>query len=202
MATGSDVLHLEGIHSGEHGWRNIPPIIRTAIAALSDAHHSLSQSTQSLAGLMSRKANQSDFSEALSTCATQAQLQHLIETVHREVLPKFDSPCAAHSATNASLSALSARISQMETVISAQDRQIQALTREVRREPSELGRTIVSHAFPFPTMLYDPPQLADKASTADLSLYARKAAVDDGLRRVSKVAATQVRPASYDVIGL
>jgi uncharacterized coiled-coil protein SlyX len=177
---------LDGIQTGENGWRNIPSIVRATLSQIADAQSSLSQSTQSLATLVSRKANQSDVAERISECATQSQLQHIIEVVQRDVMPRFDAPCAAHSATNTALAALTARISQMETVISAQDKQIQSLTREVS------ARNSLSRHKPC-ELTYDlEPQMAEKAAVADLAPLARKTALDDGLRRVTKVTATQV----------
>lgn len=123
---------LDGLRSGEHGWRNIPVIIRASFAQIADAQASLSSTTQNLAALVTRKAAKEEVAADIAGCATQAQLQHLIEVVKHDVLPRFDSPCAGHGGTNSMLAAISARLAQLESVVSAQDRQIQALSREVR----------------------------------------------------------------------
>lgn len=122
---------LEGLRTGEHGWRNIPSIIRLSFAQIADAQASLSQVTQNLAALVARKASATSVADDISSCATVAQLQHLMEVVQRDVLPRFDSPCSAHGGTNAMLAAMTSRLAQLESIVSAQDKQLQSLKNEV-----------------------------------------------------------------------
>ena len=155
MADGAATTLLDELRSGEHGWRNIPAIIRASFAQIADAQASLSSTTQNLAAVISRKASKDDVAEDIAACATQAQLQHLVEVVKHDVLPRFDSPCAGHGGTNSMLAAISARLAQLESVVSAQDRQIQALSREVRGAVPQARRasTAASHPPPLPRSL-------------------------------------------------